>query len=322
MRKITYPEILFLALVFIGGCSEENTSSLKPTTAYEPRPISEYEVGRWHEKLSNDITSYANKILTNSGFNEDQIEVELLPAETINDELIIIKHKEWKNKEDFSLLHFWVYSSIQVEVEKYKLNPELYIDVTCGEIPCGNFNSDNAEILSFCEIPIPAIDEYIRSDFQNLQTFQTFLSKWNCTHRQTEELDILPTLTPTIGVETSESIPLYMDPSYHGRPTLYPPKDINCVFWKKISESDIGRNICFYGKVIEINEHNLLVGDAPLNSIIVFIDKIEHPYFKGDCHVIKGEVGQIDLTSKYSSLVIDDPELEKYGSFETWCFNN
>jgi hypothetical protein len=118
------------------------------------------------------------------------------------------------------------------------------------------------------------------------------------------------------------TLPLYMDTNYLGAPTLYPPKDENCVMWKNVTKYDIGSTLCVFGNVADSISETIYFGIIPTNFI-----KVTHIKSKtltvGDCVKVIGEVilEKDPNSTNFDYFRIEQTSIEKYGTMRKWCDN-
>ena len=140
-------------------------------------------MGIWHSEIASEITHKASVILQNLGEPGIDFEIEILPATSLEDEIILVKYANWPEDADLGQVWYWLFLTMQVESERYKLHPQAAIAAEFAGTPYGEFVFENDNIEGFCEIPWNSVAAYTESGGQDLTAAKTFLDAWACSYR-------------------------------------------------------------------------------------------------------------------------------------------
>lgn len=178
--------ILFIVLcIAISSCTPfvSTQPSTRPTPTPRPRPLSEYDMGIWHSEIASGMMEKGTTILTNIGEAGVDFEIEILPAKSLQDEVIIVKYGNWSESADLGQVWYWLFLTIETESRRYKLDPQAVITAEFKIKPYGEFLYENDNIKGFCEIPWHSVTTYTSSGGQTESDVKQFLDTWQCSYR-------------------------------------------------------------------------------------------------------------------------------------------
>lgn len=158
-------------------------STTRPTLTPRPRPFSEYDIGIWHSEISLGMMEKGSTILDNIGEEGIGFEIEILPATSLQDEIIIIKYGKWPDSAGLGQVWYWLFLTIATESRRYKLDPQAVITAEFKTKPYGEFLYENDNLQGFCEIPWYSVTIYTSSGGQDVSEIKQFLDTWQCSYR-------------------------------------------------------------------------------------------------------------------------------------------
>jgi len=177
----SYLLILFACMAF-SSCTPVQAPK-ETTKTPRPRPLMEYNLGIWHSEISTQMMDKGTTILNNFGESQAEFEIEILPATSLKDELIIIKYGNWPESVDLGLAWYWIFLTIATESDKYMLDPQAVIAAEFGKTPYGEFDIQNENLIGFCEIPWQSVNTYTASGGQDETDVKMFVDTWECSYR-------------------------------------------------------------------------------------------------------------------------------------------
>jgi hypothetical protein len=181
--KISLPILLISILCMAVSSCTSIQSPVQATSTPRPRPLSEYDMGIWHSEIATQMTEKGSTILNNLGEGGVEFEIEILPASSLQDEVIIVKYGNWPESVDLGQVWYWLLLTIKTESERNKLDPQAVIATEFSTKPYGEFVSENNNLIGFCEIPWDSITTYTSSGGQDVSAVKVFLDTWQCTYR-------------------------------------------------------------------------------------------------------------------------------------------
>ena len=125
------------------------------------------------------MAGYINTVLTNIG-EPINIEIEIFPATSFNDDVIIIKREKWPENADLGQVIYWLFGCIFTESKRYNLAPKGVIMVEYLMKPFGNFQYEDDNIKGLCNIPWDAVIAFVGNSGQDLSNQKQFANAWEC----------------------------------------------------------------------------------------------------------------------------------------------
>jgi hypothetical protein len=140
-------------------------------------------MGIWHSEIALWIMEKGSSILDNFGEEGIDFEIEILPATSLQDEVIIVKYGNWPESADLGQVWYWLFLTIETESRRNQLDPQAVITAEFRTKPYGEFSYENNDIRGFCEINWDSVTTYTSSGGQDVADVKQFLDTWECSYR-------------------------------------------------------------------------------------------------------------------------------------------
>ena len=166
--------LLLTTLVTLTACgqSSSNRYPATPTAIPRSRPINnDYQLGKWHEEIAKDIAYTIKDRLKSQGVTNFPVEIEITPAKTFNDELIIFKHLEY-SREIFDMPFGFgqIRKAILDRSRHYGLQVDTVVDIVYYKVPFGEFDPvENRKLHGWCQVPYQSIETWMQSTGPDLE---------------------------------------------------------------------------------------------------------------------------------------------------------
>ena len=175
-------KILIFLLVFPLLSCMSTQEQIAPTPSPRPRPLTEYDLGIWHAEIEEVMDDYISSLLLDMG-ESINFNVEILPATSLQDDLIFFHYQTMPQDTDFGIVYWWIFFTIESISNRYQLDPQAVIMSEYESEPFGGFYAENDNLLGFCEIPWSAITEYSNHQYNDVEAAKSFTNQWDCTFK-------------------------------------------------------------------------------------------------------------------------------------------